>query len=73
MVTHGLGEDALDCRRVFVQQMLQAGKYMRTVEQGKQRLEVDSETGIGLVLPSNILGYTRSHRLRPAPSCVTDS
>ena len=51
MVTHGLGEDALDCRRVFVQQMLQAGKYMRTVEQGKQRLEVDSETGISLLLP----------------------
>lgn len=32
------------------------------VEQGKQRLEVDSETGIGLVLPSDILGYTEFHR-----------
>ncbi len=50
MVTHGLWQHALGCRRVLVQQMLQDSKYMRPVEQGKQRLAVDSETGIGLVL-----------------------
>ena len=57
MVTHGLWQHALGCRRVLVQQMLQGSKYMRPVEQGKQRLEVDSETGIGLVLLRDVLSY----------------
>ena len=39
MVTHGLGEDALDCPRVFVQQMLQAGKYMRTCRTRKAEIK----------------------------------